>query len=314
MLRSIRVPSSRNLTQIMANKHITDKIDWNIVLDSKNLFQIILGTALATLAMKGFMLPNNFMDGGVTGISILLHEVFKINIGFVFVAFNAAFIYIGYKKIGKTFAIQTIITVVLFSLGLIFIHIAPITDDKLLIAIFGGILIGMGGGLVIRGGGVLDGFEVIAVFTQRKTGLSNSEITTLFNTIIFGVAAFQFGIETAMYSIITYFTAVRATDYVVDGIEEFTAVNIISSKPEEIKSFLVNELGKGITVYKGEKGYLPNSYDVKTDAEIIVTIVTRLEIKQIHDAVINIDSNAFVYVHIIKEATGGILKEKSHPK
>ena len=264
--------------------------------------------------MKGFMLPNHFMDGGVTGISILLHEVFKINIGVVFVFFNAIFIYIGYKKIGKTFAIQTILTVFLFSLGLIFVHIAPITHDKLLIAIFGGFLIGMGGGLVIRGGGVLDGFEVIAVFTQRKTGLSNSEITTIFNVIIFGVAAFQFGIETAMYSIITYFTATRATDYVVDGIEEFTAVNIITSKPEEVKSFLVNELGKGITVYKGEKGYLPNSFDVKTDTDIIVTIVTRLEIKQIHDAVINIDDKAFVYVHIIKEATGGILKEKGHAK
>jgi uncharacterized membrane-anchored protein YitT (DUF2179 family) len=298
----------------MAKKHITDKIDWKSVLDLKNLFQIIVGTGLAVLAMKGFMIPNRFLDGGVTSISIILHEVFKINIGFFVVALNAVFIYIGYKKIGKTFAIQTMFTVILFSLGLAFIHINPITKDRLLIAIFGGILIGTGSGLVIRGGGLLDGFEVIAVFTQRKTGLSNSEITTLFNVIIFGFAIIFFGIETSMYSIITYFTATRATDYVVDGIEEFTAVNIISSKPEEIKSFLVNELGKGITVYKGEKGYLPNSYEIKTDADIIVTIVTRLEIKQIHDAVINIDENAFVYIHIIKEATGGILKDKVHAK
>jgi uncharacterized membrane-anchored protein YitT (DUF2179 family) len=304
----------RNTTKIMAKKHLTDKIDWKSILDLKNLFQIIVGTGLAVLAMKGFMIPNRFLDGGVTSISIILHEVFKINIGFFVVALNAVFIYVGYKKIGKTFAIQTMFTVVLFSLGLIFVHIKPITNDKLLIAIFGGILIGTGSGLVIRGGGLLDGFEVITVFTQRKTGLSNSEITTLFNLIIFGFAILYFGIETSMYSIITYFTATRATDYVVDGIEEYTAVNIISSKPEEIKSFLVNDLGKGITVYKGEKGYLPNSYDIKTDAEIIVTIVTRLEIKQIHEAVINIDANAFVYVHIIKEATGGILKEKSHPK
>jgi uncharacterized membrane-anchored protein YitT (DUF2179 family) len=298
----------------MAKKHITDKIDWKSILDFKNLFQIIVGTGLAVLAMKGFMIPNRFLDGGVTSISIILHEVFKINVGFFVIALNAVFIYIGYKKIGKTFAIQTMFTVILFSLGLIFVNIKPITNDKLLIAIFGGILIGTGSGLVIRGGGLLDGFEVITVFTQRKTGLSNSEITTLFNVIIFGFAIIFFGIETSMYSIITYFTATRATDYVVDGIEEFTAVNIISSKPEEIKSFLVNELGKGITVYKGEKGYLPNSFDVKTDAEIIVTIVTRLEIKQIHDAVINIDETAFVYVHIIKEATGGILKDKSHQK
>lgn len=298
----------------MAKKHLTDTIDWKSILNLKNLFQIFVGTCLAVLAMKGFMIPNRFLDGGVTSISILLHEILKINISIFVISLNGIFIYIGYKKIGKTFAVQTTIAIILFSLGLIFVHPEPITKDKLLIAIFGGILIGTGSGLVIRGGGLLDGFEVINVFTQRKTGLSNSEIAMLFNTLIFGVAAFQFGIETAMYSIITYFTASRATDYVVDGIEEFTAVNIISSKPDEIKNLLVNELGKGITVYKGEKGYLPNSYHIKTDAEIIVAIVTRLEIKQIHDAVVNIDANAFIYVHIIKEATGGILKEKSHPK
>ena len=150
--------------------------------------------------------------------------------------------------------------------------------------------------------------------TGRKTGFSNSEIIMLINTIIFGVAAFQFGIETAMYSVITYFTATRAIDYVVDGIEQFTAMNIISSQPEEIKNFLVNELGKGITVYKGERGYLPGSFDVKTDADIIVTIVTRLEIKQIQEALLNIDPRVFVYVQSIREASGGILKAKGHAK
>jgi uncharacterized membrane-anchored protein YitT (DUF2179 family) len=202
----------------------------------------------------------------------------------------------------------------LLSIGLLFIEINPITHDKLLIAIFGGILMGTGVGLVIRGGGVIDGAEVIAVFTGRKTGFSNSEIILLINTIIFGIAAFQFGIETAMYSIITYFTATRAINYVVDGIEEFTAMNIISSRQEEVKNFLVNELGKGITVYKGERGYLPGSFDIKTDCEIIVTIVTRLEIKQIQDAVQAIDPQAFMYVHSIKEASGGILKAKAHAK
>ena len=136
----------------------------------------------------------------------------------------------------------------------------------------------------------------------------------LINTIIFTVAAFQFGIETAMYSIITYFTATKATDYVVDGIEEFTAMNIISAQQEEIKSFLVNELGKGITVYKGERGYLPGSFDIKSDCEIIVTIVTRLEIKQIEEGIREIDPKAFVYIQSIKEASGGILKAKAHAK
>jgi uncharacterized membrane-anchored protein YitT (DUF2179 family) len=264
--------------------------------------------------MKGFMIPNRFLDGGMTGIAILLHEIFHINISILVIALNLLFIYLGYRNIGKTFAVQTTIAVFILSAGLLFIDINPITTDKLLIAIFGGILMGAGVGLVIRGGGVIDGAEVIAVFTRRKVGFSNSEIIMLINCIIFAVAALQFGIETAMYSVITYFTATRATNYIVDGIEEFTAMNIISSQPEEVKNLLVNEMGKGITIYKGERGYLPGSFEVRTDADIIVTIVTRLEIKQIQEAIIEIDPKAFIYVQSIKEASGGILKAKAHAK
>ena len=292
----------------------TDTVDWKIVWDPKNLLLILIGTSLAVLAMKGFMIPNRFMDGGITGISILLHEIFHINISLLVILLNIWFIYLGYKNIGKTFAVQTTIAVILLAIGLLFIDIQPITNDKLLIAAFGGILIGTGVGLVIRGGGVIDGAEVIAVFTVRKTGFSNSEIIMLINSLIFAVAALQFGIETAMYSIITYFTATRATNYVVDGIEEFTAMNIICSQTEEVKNLLVNELGKGITVYKGERGYLPGSFEIRTEADIIVTIITRLEIKQIQDAILEIDPKAFIYVQSIKEASGGILKLKPHAK
>ena len=275
---------------------------------------MVLGVGLAVVAMKGFMIPNRFLDGGVTGISILLHETFHLNISLLMLILNLPFIYLGYKKIGKTFAVQTSIAVVLLSLGLLFVNIGPITSDKLLIAIFGGILIGTGVGLVIRTGCVIDGAEVIAVFTQRKTGFSNSEIIMAMNTILFAAAAVQFGIESAMYSIITYFTATKATDYVVDGIEEFTSMNIICSKQEEVKSLLVNDLGKGITVYKGERGYLPGAFDIKFDCEIIVTIVTRLEIKRIQEALVSVDPGAFVYIQSIKEASGGILKAKAHAK
>jgi uncharacterized membrane-anchored protein YitT (DUF2179 family) len=298
----------------MTKKYKIDRIDWKHVLSIKSFLHILVGCGLAVLAMKGFMIPNRFLDGGMTGISILLHEMFHINISILVIALNLVFIYLGYLKIGKTFAVQTTIAVVILSLGLLFIDITPITKDKLLIAIFGGILIGSGVGLVIRGGGVIDGSEVIAVFTRRKVGFSNSEIIMLINSIIFAVAALQFGIETAMYSVITYFTASRATDYVVDGIEEFTAMNIVSAQQQEIKNFLVNELGKGITVYKGERGYLPGSFDIKTDCEIIVTIVTRLEIKQIQDTLMVIDPKAFVYIQSIRESTGFILKAKPHEK
>ena len=296
----------------MTRKYKNDRVDWKLVFSLKNFLHLLAGTGLAVLAMKGFMIPNRFLDGGVTGISILLHELYHVNISLLVILLNLIFIYLGYKKIGKTFAIQTCIAVILLSLGLWFININPITTDKLLIAIFGGLLIGAGVGLVIRGGGVIDGAEVIAVFTRRKVGFSNSEIIMLINCLIFAVAAFKFGLETAMYSGITYFTATRATNYVVDGIEEFTAMNIISSQEEEVKNFLVNELGKGITVYKGERGYLPGSFDIKTDCQIIVTIVTRLEIKQIQDALRDIDPTAFVYVQSIREASGGILKARPH--
>ena len=292
----------------------TDKVDWKVVWNFKNLVLIFVGTSLAVLSMKGFMIPNRFMDGGITGISILLHEIFHINISFLVIALNVVFVYLGYKRIGKTFAVQTSMAVLILAIGLLFVEINPITKDKLLIAAFGGILIGTGVGLVIRGGGVIDGAEVIAVFTGRKTGFSNSEIIMLINTIIFAIAALQFGIETAMYSIITYFTATRATNYVVDGIEEFTAMNIICAQQEEVKNLLVNELGKGITVYKGERGYLPGSFEVRTNSDIIVTIITRLEIKQIQDAILKIDPKAFIYVQSIKEASGGILKAKAHAK
>ena len=298
----------------MVKKNRNDIINWNQVWNIKNLLQILIGSGMAVFAMKGFMIPNQFMDGGVTGISILLHEISHINISIFILVFNLPFIYLGYKNIGKTFAVQTSLAVILLTLGLLFVNIEPVTTDKLLIAIFGGILIGTGVGLVIRSGGVLDGAEVIAVFTRRRIGFSNSEIIMLFNTFIFAGAAFHFGLETAMYSLITYYGATRATDYVVDGIEQYTAINVISSQHERVKDLIVNELGKGITVYKGERGYLPGSFNIKTDCEIIVAIVTRLEINQIQEAIIGIDPKAFIYIQSINEATGGILKAKAHAK
>ncbi|MGB5005568.1 MAG: YitT family protein, partial [Ferruginibacter sp.] len=181
----------------MTKKYKTDRVNWTNVWNLKNLLFISAGAGLAVLAMKGFMIPNRFLDGGITGISILLHEIFHFNISILVIVLNLGFIYLGYRKIGKTFAVQTTIAVLLLAAGLLFIDIDPITKDKLLIAIFGGILIGTGVGLVIRGGGVIDGAEVIAVFTRRKTGFSTSEIIMLINCIIFAVAALQFGIETA---------------------------------------------------------------------------------------------------------------------
>lgn len=273
---------------------------------------MILGVILATIAFKGFMIPNRFLDGGITGLSILLHELMHINIGLALFFLNLPFVYIGYRKIGKTFAIQTMMAIILLVCTIQFVEIEPITHDKVLIAVFGGFFIGLGIGLVIKAGGVIDGMEVLADYTNKKFGFSTSEWVMLFNSLVILIAAINFGIETGMYSIMTYFTAMKTVDYVVDGFEEYTALTILSSKDEDIKSMIVNDFNKAISVYKGERGYLPGSFDIKYDCQIIVTIVTRLEIHRIQLAIKEIDPKAFIYITSIKEVSGGIVKQKVH--
>lgn len=263
------------------------------------------------IALEGFMLPNHFLDGGVTGISILVEEILQVPFTYLLVVFNLPFLYLGYLRIGKTFALRALISILFLTVLMHFIEIPAVTEDKVLIAVFGGFLIGLGIGLVIKAGGVLDGIEIMALYTTKKSAFSTAEIIIAFNALIFLSAAFVFDIETAMYSFLVYFTAARTTDYVVDGFEEFTALTIISGECEEVKSLIVNEFGKAITVYKGERGYLPNSFNVKYDCDIVMTIVTRLEIHRIKEATLQIDPKAFFFVQRIKEVKGGIGKHTS---
>lgn len=296
----------------MVQPRLIDKIEWEEVSNFRSIAQLVTGAVLAVLAMKGFMIPNQFMNGGISGISILLHEIFHVDIEVLVISLNIFFIYLAYRQFGKTFAVQTTIAVLFLSLGLVFLDINPITTDKLLIAVFGGVLMGAGVGLVIRGGGIIDGAELMAVLSLRRTGLSGSEIGLMFNLFIFALTAFIINIETAMYSTITYFAAAKATDYIADGIEEFAAVNIVSSRYPEMKNFLVNEKKKGITVYKGERGYLPGHYAVQNECEIIVTIVSRLETRRLEEELHSIDPDAFVFTQRINETTGGLLNKKVH--
>jgi len=294
----------------MLSAHRHDLIDWKQIFSFHSILFTLAGVVLASIAFKGFMIPNKFIDGGMTGLSIVLHELFHLNISFLIVLLNLPFIYIGYKKIGKTFAIQTTIAIILLAIILQFLEISPITNDKVLIAIFGGFLIGLGIGLVIKGGGVIDGMEVLADYTNKKVGFTTSEIVMLFNSGIIICVAWIFGIEAGMYSILTYFTAMKTSDYVVDGFEEYTALTVISSRFEEIKSCIVNDFGKAITVYNGERGYLPGSFEIKHDTQIIMAIVTRIEIHRIKSAIFETDPNSFVYISSIKEVSGGIVKKK----
>ncbi|MCC8361198.1 YitT family protein [Salinimicrobium sediminilitoris] len=284
-------------------------INWRSLFSLHSVVYSLLGIFSAMIALEGFMLPNHFLDGGVTGISIVVEEMLGIPFTYLLVAFNLPFLYLGYRKIGKTFALRALLSILLLTVLMHFIEIPAVTEDKVLIAVFGGFLIGLGLGLVIKGGGVLDGVEIMAVYTTRNSAFSTSEIILVFNGLIFLGAAFVFDLEAAMYSFLVYFTASKTTSYIIDGFEEFTALTIISKDCEDVKSLIVNGYGKAITVYKGERGYLPGAYEVKHDCDIIMTIVTRLEIHRIKEATLKIDPNAFFFVQRIKEVKGGIGKQ-----
>ena len=285
-------------------------IDWKEILHPKNILLNLVGVAFITLALKGFMIPNKFLDGGIIGISILVHEITHLPFGILVLGFNLPFLYLGKMLLGKTFAIQSLMTFLLIAASMTFIHIDAVTTDRLLIALFGGCLIGIGMGLCIRSGSTADGVEILALLTTRKIGLNVSEVIFAMNSLLFLAAAWSFGIATALYSIVTYFSAIKSLDYIAHGLEQYTSLNIISSKSEEIKSLIVKKFGKGITVIKGERGYLPDNFDKKVDCDIIVTVVTRLELLRIKDEIRKLDPHAFLFIQYIKEASGGILRNR----
>lgn len=295
-----------------SNKNKKDKtkgVDWKSIFSLQSTITTLLGVFISVVALQGFMIPNNFLDGGVTAISILFRGIFHIHFSILLIVINIPFIIMGYRLIGKTFAIHSLLAILIMAGLMVVLKIPVVTKDKLLIAVFGGFLMGLGIGLVIRGGGVVDGLEIIAHYTKRRIGFTTSEIIMLFNSLVILGAAIEFGLEAAMYSILVYYTAMKTSDYVVDGIEEFTSLSIISKEYKSIKSLIVNDFGKAITVYKGERGYLPGSFNIKYDCDIIVTVVTRLEIHRIKQAVEKIDPNAFFYVQSIKEVKGSFLKK-----
>jgi uncharacterized membrane-anchored protein YitT (DUF2179 family) len=286
-----------------------NKIDWKSIFNIQSMIYTILGLFIAVVALKGFMIPNNFIDGGVTGVSILFNKVFNIHISFLLVLFNLPFLLIGYHKMGKTFIVHSLIAIVIMASLMFFVNIPKVTEDKVLIAVFGGFLMGLGIGLVIRGGAVIDGLEIIAHYTTKRVAFTTSEIIMVFNILVILGVAIEFDIETAMYSILVYYTAMKTSDYVVDGFEEFTALNIITKDYEQVREMIVNDFGKAITVYKGERGYLPGSFEIKNDVDILMAVVTRLEIHRIKQEVYKVDPNAFFFVQSIKEVKGGTIKQ-----
>jgi uncharacterized membrane-anchored protein YitT (DUF2179 family)/predicted metal-dependent HD superfamily phosphohydrolase len=278
----------------------------------QDLLVTVVGVIFAGYALKGFLVPNHFFDGGITGISLLIHELYHFNLAIVIVVMNLPFIIVSYFSVGLRFAFRTMISVILLGICLTLLPDVAITTDKLLISIFGGVFLGIGVGLIMRSGAALDGIEVLALYTLKRTSFTITEIILGINILIFSVAAFKFGIETALYSVLTYFSATRCIDYVVEGIQAYTGVTIISGKSELIKYQLVNDLGRGITVYKGERGFLPGKFEISADCDIIFTVITRLELRKLKNLVYNLDPNAFVFANTIKEASGGVIKRRHH--
>jgi uncharacterized membrane-anchored protein YitT (DUF2179 family) len=274
----------------------------------QDILYIVSGALIYAFGLESFLIPNGFLDGGVTGTSLLLHELFGWNIPLIIILANVPLIIMGALRISRTFAIKTVSGIVLLSLCINLIPFPHLHYDKLLLSVFGGFFLGIGSGMAMRGGCALDGMEVLAVYTLRRTSFTISEIILAFNAAIFLVAAFKLGFDVSLYAILTYYVVTRTINYVVEGIEEFTGVTIISGQSEAIKEKLVKELGRGITVYKGERGYLPGSFEERHPADIIFTVVTRLEVRQLRKAVAQIDEKAFVFTHSIKETAGGILK------
>lgn len=289
----------------------------------EDAFMILMGVMLSAFALKSFLVPNHFFDGGITGVALLVNGLYPellssvlhgishdMELSILILLINLPIIIFSYFKVGKMFAIKTYSGIFLLAACLVVLPNFDVTHDKLLVAIFGGVFLGIGVGLVIRVGAALDGIEVLALYTIKKTSFTIAEIIFAVNVLIFSIAAINFGIETSLYSILTYFAAVQSIDYVVEGLQAYTGVTIISGKSEAIKYQIVNKMGKGVTVYKGERGFLPGQFEVSNECDIIFTVISRLELRKLKILIADEDPNAFVFANTIKEASGGITSRK----
>lgn len=294
----------------MANK---TELQRKLALRTKlgNLILISLGIVSAAFGLKSFLIPNHFIDGGVMGISLLLDAITpsQYGISFFIVLVNMPFIIMGYRQINRLFAIKTAIAIVILAVLISLVTFPIITSDKLLVAVFGGFFIGMGIGLAMRGGCVIDGTEILAVQLNKTSSLTIGDIILIINVLIFGVAAFVLGLENALYSMLTYLSASKTIDFVVQGIEEYTGVTIISIKSAEIKEAMIKRLGRGVTIYKGERGYGRGAYQ-DMNIDILYTVITRLEIPKLKNEVDKIDPSAFLFMNNISEVRGGLIKKR----
>ncbi|MBV6440631.1 MAG: YitT family protein [Haliscomenobacteraceae bacterium CHB4] len=275
----------------------------------RSAFFVTAGILSAGLGLKGFLLPNHFIDGGVTGISLIVNATTKIPLSLLLVVINLPFILLGFSQIGRSFALKSILAISGLALAVAMIEYPVVTFDKLLVAAFGGFFLGAGIGLAVRGGAVIDGTEVLAIYVGKKTGLTIGDVILIFNVMIFSTAAYVLSIEAALYSMLTYISASKTVDFIVEGIEEYVGVTIISSHHEEIRRMIIGKIRRGVTVYSGKRGY-GKSGEKPNQSDIIFTVVTRLEIAKLKSEVEKIDPNAFVVMTNVLDAKGGMIKRR----
>ncbi|WP_420330235.1 YitT family protein [Paenibacillus contaminans] len=272
---------------------------------ARRAFFIMLGAALMAVGLEIFLVPNNIIDGGVVGISIIVSHVSGLPLGIFLFLLNLPFLFLGYKQIGKTFALSTLFGVAIMSIGTTLLHpVAPLTIDPLLAAVFGGVILGIGVGMVIRFGGSLDGTEIVAILVNKKTPFSVGEVVMFFNFFILGSAGFVFGWDHAMYSLIAYYIAFKMIDLTIEGFDESKAVWIISERFKDIGDALVARLGRGVTYFHGEGGFSGDS------KRVIFCVITRLEEAKLKSIVDDIDPAAFMAVGNIHDVKGGRFKKK----
>jgi len=274
----------------------------------RDLFLITLAIFSAAFGLESFLLPSNFIDGGATGISLLISEVAGIPLYYLLILVNLPFVFLGYKIIGTQFAIKTALAITGLAICVATVHFPEVTRDKLLVAIFGGFFLGAGIGLSVRGGAVIDGTEVLAIFLSKKLGTTIGDIIVSINIIVFSTASYFLSVETALYSMITYLAASRTLDFIIEGIEEYTSVTIISSHSEEIREMIINKMGRGVTIYNGKKGF--GKRGETKDVEIVFTVITRLELNKLNTELKKIDPFAFIVMSSVKDTKGGMIKKR----
>jgi len=275
---------------------------------SKDTLLIITGIGCAGFGFKGFLVTNQFIDGGATGISLLLSALTYLPLWLLIIMVNAPFVYLGYRIMGKTFAIKTAMAMMGLALCLAVVPYPEVTHDKLLVAVFGGFFLGAGIGFAIRGGCVIDGTEILAIYLSRKVGVTIGDVVMAINVFIFSAAAYFLGIEIALYSMITYLAASKTLDFLVEGIDEYIGVTIIASHHDEMRHMITHKLGRGVTVYSGKSGH--GKRGETHDVDIIFTVITRLEVNKLTTEIEKSEPNACVVMHRIKDTKGGMIKKR----